>query len=326
MRFALVLVMTAATAAPAAPALSGNALVWVDAPLYPDASEGGPAVRFGDLDDERGTHLGYVLPVHVIGALGDFVEVEPTEDVQCAWWRIARPAQLASLRLFVKRADLAPVLTARFAAAFKDGSRIALEPGLAVDPARGGHAVMFHADRVPVDVPETAIGWAYAPHAIAAPPPRADRGSRLESAGVQVGPHVFRLGDWVARTTEQRGGHVLFPIAVRCASATVTAPEAAIDVAIGGGPTLTPAPGTSVSLAVRSYLPRGAKLTTATGTHVVATLATDVDVPGPITDARACIDMVLERVTAEDTPGLAETPAARRTLHLCAPASTVKGR
>ena len=185
---------------------------------------------------------------------------------------------------------------------------------------------MFHADRVPVDVPETAIGWTYAPHPIAPIPPRADHGAYLDSAGVQLGPHVFQLGDRVAAHTERRGEHVLFPIAARCASATVSAPEAAIDAdtVLGGfaGPILA-ADAIARPATDRYYLPKGAKLTSPTGNHVVATLAGAIELPGPVADRLACTDLVVERAAEDDVPGIASTPAARRTLHLCAPATAV---
>ena len=63
---AIVLAMT--TSAAAEPQLTGNVLVWVDAPLYLDADAKGPNVRLATLDQGRDQDVGYVLPMHVIGA------------------------------------------------------------------------------------------------------------------------------------------------------------------------------------------------------------------------------------------------------------------
>ena len=320
----LAIVMALAASAAAEPKLAGNVLVWIDAPLYPDATATGPSIHLGALDHGRDQDVGHVVPMHVVGVQGDVVEVEPTADIECAWWRVVRPAQLASLHLFVKRSDLAPVIVKPFAAAFKDGTRIALQPGVAV---LGGH-VSFHGGSVPVAVPEAYLGVAYPPHAIAAVPKPAKHTVLLdEKTDVKLGDQTFALGPWVSGTAERRGDRVLFPLDVRCMSAVVSAPKDRVqhDVSLGGKAATG---GFGIRAAGRGnadryYLPKGTALTSEHGDHVVATLAAELDVKKPI-GGRGCGDVVVaydEPIVEAPHPNEASRPD--RTLQLCGPAEAV---
>ena len=151
MKLSLAIVVALAAPAAAETPLTGNVLVWADAPLYPDANATGPSIRVGTLDLGREKDVGYVVPMHVVSTQGDFVEVEPTADVECAWWRVVKPDGLDNIRLYVKRTDLAPVLIKPFKATHKDGSSIALQVGV---PVLGGK-VAFNRGVVPVAIPDT---------------------------------------------------------------------------------------------------------------------------------------------------------------------------
>jgi hypothetical protein len=260
--------------------------------------------------------------MHVVGAQGDVVEVEPTADIECAWWRLARPPGLASLRLFVKRADLAPVIVKAFATTFKNGSGIALQPGVAV----AGAKVAFHENLVPVAVPDAYLGIAYAPHAVA-PIVKPGKHTMLldEKTDVTLGSATFPFGPWVAASAGRRGERVLFPIAARCMTAVVSAPKDRVhaDVTLGNiyglnEPNAVPAKPTG------HVIPAGTKLTSETGDHVVATTCADVDVAKPA-GARACADFVLqEDEPIVEAPHMNEASRPDRTLRLCAPAAAVR--
>jgi hypothetical protein len=112
--------MLVSVPAAAEPKLAGSVLVWIDAPLRPDAADGGASIHLGQLENGREHAVNFVVPMHVVGEQGELVEVEPTDDIGCAWSKVARPPALASLRLFVKRSDLAPVVARAFAASFKE--------------------------------------------------------------------------------------------------------------------------------------------------------------------------------------------------------------
>jgi hypothetical protein len=320
MRMSIAIVMALAASAAAEPKLAGNVLVWIDAPLYPDAAATGPSIHLGALDHGRDRDVGYVVPMHVVGAQGDVVEVEPTADLECAWWRVILPAQLANLHLFVKRGDLAPVVVKPFTASFKDGTRIALQPGVAV---LGGQ-VSFLGGQVPVTVPDAKLGVAYAPHAIAAVPKPAKHTVLLdEKTDVTLGVETFALGPWVAGAAERRGDRVLFPIETRCMTAVVSAPKDRVqrDVSLGGKSSTGPVSGGGVrGKGDRYYLPKGTALTSAAGDHVVATLAAELDVKQP-SGARACGDVVVAfNEPIVDAPHPNEASRPDRTLQLCGPA------
>jgi hypothetical protein len=321
-----IIVLVALTAGAAAdPKLTGNVLVWVDAPMYLDASATGPSVKLGTLDQGRDQDVGFVVPMHVIGTSGDFVEVEPTADVECAWWRLARPDGLTSLHLFVRRDDLAPVLVKPFTATFKDGSRIALEPGVAVLDGK----VAFHDAVVPAAVPEASRGIAYAPHSVAAVPKRGAHTFLLdEKTEVTLGTQTFALGPWVANTAEPRGKRMLVHLAARCMTAVISAPKEHLhrDVALGHGPPGVSEEGRKLSVPTgdRYYLAQGTPLTSEKGDHVVATLGEERDIKKP-TAGRGCTDFVVTREEPNlDAPRTRDTSPISRTLHLCAKADQVK--
>jgi hypothetical protein len=303
--------------------LAGNVLVWVDAPLYLDASTAGPSIRLAKLDHGRDQDVGHVVPMRVVSSSGDLVEVEPTDGIECAWWRVVRPSSLASLRLFVQRSDLAPVLTKPFSATFKNGSSVALQPGVAVV----ANKVAFHAAVAPLAVPAGSIGLAYQPHPIATITKPTKRTALLdEHTDVTLGDATFPLGPWVASTAAKRGDRMLFPIATRCMTATVSAPadRVHLNVSLNNNVGAGDAAATPLKLSGdRYYLKARTKLTSETGDHVVATLATDADVKKP-TGAKACGEFVISREeVVADAPHLPDAARPARTLRLCAPANAV---
>ena len=303
--------------------LTGNVLVWVDAPMYLDATTTGPSIRLAKLDHGRDQDVGHVVPMRVVSTTGDVVEVEPTEGIECAWWRVVRPGSLASLRLFVQRRDLAPVLTRPFSAAFNNGSSVALQAGVAVV----ANKVAFHAAVAPLAVPAGSIGLTYQPHSIAAIARPTKRTALLdENTVVMLGDATFSLGPWVASTATKRGDRMLFPIATRCMTATVSAPtdRVHLNVSLNHNVGAVDAAATPLKLSGdRYYLEARTQLTSETGDHVVATLATDADVKKP-TGARACGDFVIAREeVVADAPHLPDAARPARTLRLCAPANAV---
>lgn len=325
MKLSIAIVLLLAATASAEPQLAGNVLVWVDAPLYLDANAGGTSIRIAALDRGRDQDVGYVFPMHVVGVHGDFLEVEPTDDIECAWWRIVRPDGLASLRLFVQRSDLAPVVTKAFAATFKDGSRIAVQPGTAVLDGK----VAFHDGVVPAAIPTASQGVAYAPHAITPVPPRGKRTFLLdEKTDVTLGKDTFSFGPWVASSAEQRGKRMLVQLTARCMTATVSAPKEHVHAGVALGKSMAQAPGGAAAKAGsggdRYYFAQGTPLTSQTGDHVVATLTEDRDIKKP-SGPRGCADFVVAREEAiVDAPHTLDSAQPSRTLHLCAPAAAVK--
>ena len=319
----LLILLVAAAPVAAEPKLSGNVLVWLDAPLHLDATDGGPSIHLGQLD--KGRLANHVVPMHVLGTQGDFVEVEPTADIECAWSKVVKPTGLATLHLFVKRADLAPVVARAFSTSFKDGSRISLQPGVSVQNGQ----VAFNDQVVAIDVPAANLAAAYAPHPIAAVTRPTKHTVLLdEKTEVKLGDKTFEMGPWVAGSAETRGARVLFPVAVRCMTAVVSAPKDRIqhDVSLGSiyGVEAGSTPARRPLTGDRHYLAKGQAMTSEQGDHVVATLDAELDLAKP-TGATACADFVVGRdEPMQEAPHPDEASRPDRTLHLCAPATAVK--
>ena len=320
--------IVAALAVPAAAEapLTGNVLIWADAQLYPDATATGPSVRVGTLDLGREKDVGYVVPMRVVGTQGDLVEVEPTADVECAWWRMVKPDGLDSVRLYVKRADLAPVLSKPFQASYKDGSRIALEAGIAVLAGK----VAFNRGVVPVAIPDSSLGLSYPPHKVAAVVKPDKRKFLLDEATeVKLGTATFPLGPWVAGSAERRGDRMLVPIEARCMTAVISAPKGRVHAGVSINQGLAGDPASAPRMlaggAERHYLPAGTKLTSEKGDHVVGKLDAERDVQKPKPGERACAEFVITRDDPFiDVPHTIDVSRPNRTLKLCAPASAMK--
>lgn len=331
MKLALAIVTAlAALAAHAAPAraedaLTGNVLVWADATLYPDASSTIPGVKLATLDLGRDKDIGYVVPMKVVSTKGDFVEVVSPADTECAWWRLATPEGLDGIHLFVRRADLAPVLTKPFKATYKDGSSITLQPGVAVLDGK----VAFNRGVVPVAIPDASIGMSYAPKKVSPVPKMTKKFLIDEATEVKLDGKAFTLGPWVAGAAKKKGDRMMVTIAARCMTAVISVPKKSVHagVAINQAVEVPPPPKRSVvaSGAERYYVPAGTKVTAEKSDFVVGTLTADRDVVKPKRGARACSEFV---VTREDpfveSQHTLDTAQPIRTLKLCAAGDAVK--
>ncbi len=323
----LSIAIVTATAGPAAAEakISGNVLVWADAPMYLDASAGGASVRVGTLDLGREKDVGHVVPMHVVSVHDDVIEVEPTADTECAWWRMNKPEGLDTVRLFVKRADLAPVLTKPFKATYKDGSSVSLQAGVAVL----GGTVGFNRGVVPVKIPAASIGLSYKPHKVAAVPKLTKKFLLDERTDVTLDGTTFTLGPWVAGAATKRGNRMMVTIAARCMTAVISAPKEHVHAGVALNQALAAAPPPRRAVAStgseRHYLPAGTKLTSETGDHVVGTLTADRDVTKPKPGGRACAELVITRDDPfVDVPHTADASQPQRTLKLCGPGEAVK--
>lgn len=300
-------------------------LVWADAPMYLDAAASGASVRVGTLDLGREKDVGHVVPMRVVSVHDDVVEVEPTADTQCAWWRMVKPEGLDNVRLFVKRADLAPVLAKPFKATYKDGSRVSLQAGVAVL----GGTVGFNRGVVPVKIPDASIGLSYKPHKVAGVPKLTRKFLLDEATDVMLGGTTFPLGPWVAGAATKRGKRMMVTIAARCMTAVISAPKERVHAGVALNQTLAAAPAprrvATAGGRERHYLPAGTKLTSETGDHVVGTLTADRDVIKPKPGGRGCAEFVITRDDPfVDVPHTADASQPQRTMKLCGPGEAVK--
>jgi hypothetical protein len=146
-------------------------LVWEDAWLYTDRSEQAQRAREVVEPVRDADHLGKVRVFRYRGVAGNWVEVETLvgriADRHCA----STTPGLSNLRirLYVKRADLAPVVKRDSFTEYDDGSAIELAAGVPVSEPRkesGGRAiytVQTDAFRLATGLSVDSVGLAYVP-------------------------------------------------------------------------------------------------------------------------------------------------------------------
>lgn len=314
--------------------LAGTVLVWADASFVTGPSEKFPSMQLATLSGSRRDHLGEAVPMRVVSAKGDLLEVETlkldelgNDETDCAWFDIKSRSDLGPLRLFVHRADLAPVLTAPFSKEFDDGTSLKLQPGTPVVPlADGRYQVLFASLAIPAALPASSVGHAYeqafnprtdAPYAWSLPP----------KSPVTLGDEKLTLPfrPFVSESVKQQGAVTLFPIHDRCGQAVVAAPSELVTA-------YTPADGfgslTGIGMGggggERWYLPVNTPLATAEGT-VITRSREQINVEKPAAGAKqVCIEGSLYISTNLLGAPKPQAPATPATLRLCAPARVVK--
>lgn len=301
-----------------AEALHGNVLVWHDATLYTEPSDGAAAIHVAALAGARKDKVGGVMPMHVVATRDGFVEVEPVGDVDCTWSHLAISDDVARLRLFVKRADLAPVLAKPYDKAFPDGTRIALRPGVAVIPTtNGSYAVGVRGGELVAELPTASVGHSYTPDRSKAAPTIADHEYELApNTEVTLGDRSFPLDGRRAQSVERRGATSLVSIESRCAVIQVAAPTKSVRVVDEDESSIESGSGVGVlDLRDRDYIPAGTILSTPSG-HPIAIAAKPIYV---MAHAR-CFE---RHVRVESLGELLEPKDNDDKLRLCAPAAKV---
>ncbi|MEO8706431.1 MAG: hypothetical protein ABI867_40750 [Kofleriaceae bacterium] len=290
MRLLIVASLLSSTAAfaEAPEALRGNVLVWYDATFFVDQSET-TSLKLATLDAPREQRVGRVVAMKVLGTTGDYVQVAPAER-DCTWSQLGTPDDLAKLSLFVKRVDLAPVLTRPYEQAFPNGTKIVLRPGMAVQPAATGYVVALRGDTVAVDVPAASIGHSYT----------MERGKAMTITGsvlavargtkATLGDRTVALGAWEGTPVERRGATTVIALEDRCATLHVAVPSAAIKDSDEDQTDLTLGGSGSGSLDLRGeyYIPTLSPLTI--GDRVVAYSSKPIYLPVAPTGKSACFE------------------------------------
>ena len=324
--------------------LRGDVLVWADARLYVEPDVTGPSVQLSTLDATRAERPGHAFAMHVISTSGALVEVEPATGFDCTWSRIGA-AQLAKLRLFVKREDLAPVVVSRVTTTFKDRTSIDLWPGTPVVPvSKGTYAVGLFGDEPIVAIAASKIGHAYTPR-----PPTRDEAFGAALGGIDVpsddvlgspsGDHFAlkaqaqvrlaeqsltlraRSGSWTTETTASSGALRLFTLRTHCARVRVAA--SAEDITPWTPPAWTgPAFDGAGVLTGTYYIVETSPLQSASGRQVAVARAS-IGVPDPAGAATVCADLTLGIDRVPDAPTDVLAKPADATLHVCARATQV---
>ena len=325
--FVLCVLGSVATARADAPeALRGNVLVWHDAKWFAEPSDTANPIALTELDGTRKDRIGHVVPMRVVSTTGAFVEVEPIDGFGCTWSRLAVPDDLAKLKLFVKRDDLAPVVTKPFSKAFGDGTTITLKPGVPVLESDGGFALAVRGDWLVSDLPSGSVGHSYVPDRAAATVIAGTTLAIAPGTVAAVGARSMALTGWEAAPVSRRGATTLVALEDRCTTIHAAVPTAAIkdsdsdepsslDMGTGSGA------GNGVGmLGLRDehYIPRLAPLSI--GTRVVAYAAKPIYLMSVPTGKAACIE---RRLRLESSiVGLEAKPTDDK-LRLCVPKSKV---
>jgi hypothetical protein len=301
--------------APAAAALRGHVLVWHDAKLFAAPDDNARSLALATFEVARTERVGHAVPMRVVSTKGAFVEVELAGDQDCTWSRTVVADDLARVRLFVRRADLAPVLVKPFRQTFDDGSSIELAAGTPVLPTDQATAIVsLHGDEVEVDVPAASIGYAYTPAPLKASFTGGKTVKIAAATKATLGPRSLALSAWNGSPVERKGAKTIVALEGRCTLAHVVVPSTALaDTDDESTFDLDGAGGTVMGVRDEYYLPKLTAL--ALGTHQVAVAAKSIYLHAAPTGATACI---LRTVKIESALALTSTDEK---LRLCAPAT-----
>lgn len=335
------------TGAPANAKLAGSVLVWADASFYVAPKDGAVSLQLAKLPTRK-DHVGEAMPMRVVSTAGAFVEVDmPLTDsfgnhvTDCVWFGLKTQHDVGPWRLFVKRADLAPVVAKKFSTTFDDGSRITVEPGLPILALVGGASLVgFSHVWVPAALPASAIGYAYpTPPPPKEPSPFSGERSRREQAEYK---HLLRARTVgiantqqplrgvfapLAKAVETKGSRVAFPIEDTCGALTVLASPTDVkpyksrrESALSGLGGI----GHGEVMGVEKWtIPRGTRLVAQNG-KASTTATLDISVPKPVAGAK---QVCIERNPYVSTPhvfGPKTDDIDGVTVKLCVPTRLLK--
>ena len=305
------------TGAPEKQTLRGSVLVWHDAKLYTAADDSASTLQLATFEGARKDHVGHVVAMKVVSTKGAFVEVELAGAEDCTWSHVVVPDDLARVRLFVRRDDIAPVVVKPFTKKFADGTSLSLSVGTPVVATDAGtFVVSLRGDELEVDLPAASVGHAYS----------AAKSTRTVIAGetlaiaaatkATLGERTLTLSARQAAPGERRGDQTIVALDDRCVAAQVIVASSALgevddtslDVSANGSTDV-------MSLRDEIYLPKLTVLSV--GTRAVAVAAKPIYLHAEPMGKNACIQRTIKIESAL---------AIHRTddkLRVCAPATKV---
>lgn len=315
--YSLLLLGSSAIAQPSEEALRGNVLVWHDAALYVDANDTANTVHVAALASRA---VGHVMPMHVVGTKGDFVEVDLVDDGGCTWTKLATNDDLAKLHLFVKRADLAPVLAKPFEQTFADGTKLALRPGVAVLPVDAGYAFSLRGHEVVAAIPAASVAHSFTPEHVKA---RAVGAHEYEVGKASLDDHMYSFEGMRATAVEAHGDSAFVTFDERCVAMTVAAPTKSVKTddddpeALGGSSGLG-----VLEMRDSAFIPALTQLQTPSG-HVLAVAAKPMYLMSEPHGKCACVDRrVRLEAVVPSAPEIDNADVEDR-LRVCAPIGKV---
>jgi len=325
MRWLVMLVVLGTGTAIAQP-LEHEVLVWQDARLFLAPNDKAEVIALAALAKPRARSVGMVVQMHVVAESGGFVEVTPVFSTCNLWGGLTVDRRLDRLRLFVRRSDLAPVVSKRWSQTFDDGTSLALVPGEPIgERDANGRTVALSLDggsapvELTVNIPDDSIGRSFTPTADARPdsydePVRWTVATRTVTlAGRALAfDHSLPL---LTKVT-YRGDRALLPYDLGCEELVASVPRGQVHAYKPEAPSLVGSlHGDHRDLSHASaVLPAGTPLATPAG-RAVAVVREDFDVtPGA---GQLCVDFQIRVERRHDAP-----PPV--TLSLCAPSSAAR--
>ncbi len=307
-----------APSAPDSAVLRGNVLVWHDAKLYAEPSEEAHTLQLATFDVARKDRVAHVVALKVVAGKGPFVEVELTGQQDCALSRVVVPDDLARVRMFVRRADIAPVVTKPFTKSFADGTSISIAVGTPVVATDAGtYVVSARGDELEVDVPAGSVGFAYASGKARSTIMMGQTLAIAPATRATLGERSLTLSGWQGAPIERRGDSTLVALDGGCISAHVIVPSKALkDADESAGDLSASDDGNDVvSLRDECFLPKLTPLSI--GTRQVAVAAKPIYLHSEPLGKHACIQRA---VRIESTLEVKRTDDK---LRVCAPATKV---
>jgi hypothetical protein len=249
----LVLLLVASTAH-----ADGFVVIRSDAPLYQQpAADGAKA----SLDPPGTRGLAHVV-FHVLGVRPDFVEVESNADDKAHCYQTSAALSAVALHAFVRRSDLAPVITRATTIPLADGTSATLGSGLAATPAAKEMRRVSGEDwSLVLAVPPAAVGVVYEPHVLPNPP--ATKEVTTPGRFRIAGQPLFELGyPLPAYDVARRASDVLATIVVGCAQFRLALARDRVrapDDSVLGGLVPPAQPGLTVRAGAPVYWPDGVR-------------------------------------------------------------------
>ncbi len=310
-------------------ALRGTVLVWHDAKLYAEPNETARTLQLATFEAARTERVGHVMALQVVSAKGPFVEVELAGDEDCTNSRVVVADDIARVRMFVRRADIAPVLVKPFAKTFPDGTSISLAAGTPVVATDAGtFVVSLRGAELELDVPAASVGHAYTPAKAGNAVMSGQTLAIAAATKATLGGRSLALTAWKAAPVEKRGDSAVVALEDRCVTAHVVVPakslgevdESTLDLDEGGG-------SASMTLRDEYFLPRLTQL--AIGERTVAVAAKPIYLHAAPMGKHACIQRPIKlestlevtrtdeklRVCALATQVASETIRSARSAH-----------
>jgi hypothetical protein len=324
--FALVLCASLPSAAgePSEEKLAGSVLVWHDAMFYVEADDSKGQFQLAQLPGPRKESVGYVVPMRVVGTKDDFVEVE-AGPYDCAWTRLPAPDDLARLRLFVKRTDLAPVVKQGHWKTYPNNTGVVVQPGLPVSPdGPGRYRVPVEGVALGVLIPPANVGLSYRFYG-GAVKSKAAKYQIVNRTPITIANVTVELPAPLPVNTFTKGKETS-SISIRssCVDVRFSVPNAAVIEAMAGSGTGFKSVVKPIKAAERWLLPKGTPMFSPSMKHQVAVTSRDVEVGKPEGNTNVCFARSIGFEHPDGSLLRSKAPSGNPKLMVCAPATAVK--